>query len=467
MLRSEPGRWTHLLQRGTGPLAAKESGAYSLLLLILIAVAACSPPSLTLDQDPAVFADQEERLLQRLEAHPEDPEALRDLGSIYLRTGRASLAYDVLEDAYERLPHDPQVLFYFGMATEKIGLLDRAMELYGQYADIPEDSPYGPLLEGRYAWLQRQQAQMAAMRIVAEEIDMLNETIDEISPDIVAVMPLEFSGRDEQYQALGRGIAETVATNLSGIDRLRVVERIRLQAILNELQLAESEYVAEASAPRTGRLLGAGQLVGGNYSVDADQLRLNVTLARLDTRQHLPGLRELQAGTDDIFDLIREITFSVVDRLGIELTPDERAAIEEVPTEDLQAFLAFSRGLFEEERGNFRGATQHFQEAHQIDPAFEAAAERQRQSERIGTGWGEQEQVIENEPEGAAPVPTSTVDVLAERLQSMGASTPSASDEGSDDERDPPSEARRAEGDSPLQDPPPPPPPPDDGRNDG
>ena len=462
MLKYKIDKWMRSWPVATKVFAVRSVRTGLVFLLAAIVGAGCGHSSLTLDQDPAVYADQEERLLQRLEVEPEDPVALRDLGSIFLRTGRASQAYEVLEEAYAWRPHDPQVLFYWGMATERVGRLAQAMALYAQYSTVPEESDYRSLMEGRYAWLQRQQAQMDAMRIMSREIEEIGgHGLDEDSMETIAVIPLEFIGGSEQYQALGRGIAETVSTNLSAIDRLRVVERVRLQAILNELALAESKYIADESAPRTGRLLGAGRLVGGNYLVEADELRLNVTLARLDAGDHVPGLRELESRIDDIFDFIREITFSVVDRLGIELTPDEAAAIEEVPTEDLQAFLAFSRGLIEEERGNFQGAAQHFQEAQVIDPGFEAAAERQRQSESKERGWGEQEAVIRNEPEGAAPVPSSAIDALSERLQSMGATPPTAEDEESgDDERDPPSEARRADGASDLPDPPDPPDPP-------
>jgi hypothetical protein len=45
-----------------------------------------------------------------------------------------------------------------------------------------------------------------------------------------------------------------------------------------------------------------------------------------------------------------------------------------VPTRDLQAFLAYSRGLLEEDRGNFGAAARQFNRAQTIDATFQEAA---------------------------------------------------------------------------------------------
>jgi TolB-like protein len=417
-----------------------------------------------MDRDRDAFEEKEDRLEKRLENNPEDGEALRDLGSIYLRTDRPTQAYDALKKAYSRRPEDPKVLFYLGLASEKVGRRAAALDLFQKFDEVPEDSKFHTLMEGRYQWLARKQAERQVEELVAQERERPADAQDQLDPNTVAVVPLSYQGGDDQYQPLGRGLAEMFTTDLANVGRLQVVERVRLQAILNELELARSKYVDQATAPRVGQLLGAGRVVGGSYLVtEKEELRLQVTLADVATGERIPQLDRQRADLDEMFDLQTELTFSIVDQLGVELTPQERAAIQEVPTQNLQAFLAYSRGLLEEDRGNYGAAAQYYQEAQQIDPDFEEAAQRQEKAESVEQGGGSGDQALANAEgdggaEGEAEGEGGDLNLVQQRQESMGASTgaPTTGD-GDGGERDPAQEQNTAEEASELEDPPEPP----------
>jgi len=435
-------------------------GAIALVLALAVTMAGCGGPSVTMDQDPSAFEDEEKQLEERLETNPEDGEALRDLGSIYLRTNRQSQAYDALKKAYSRRPEDPKVLFYLGLASEKVGRRDAALDLFRKFGEVPEDSKYRSLMEGRYEWLTRKQAERQVEQMVAEEKKRPADVQDQVDPNTVAVVPMDYQGSDDQYQPLGRGLAEMFTTDLANVGRLKIVERVRLQAILDELELARSEYVNQSSAPRVGQLLGAGRVVGGSYLVTDDkQVRLQVTLADVASGERVPQLDRQRASLDDIFQLQKEVTFSIIDQLGVELTAQEKAAIQEVPTQNLQAFLAYSRGLMEEDRDNYGAAARFYQQAQQIDPNFEQAAERNQKAESMQAGGGTPSDAVasaEGEDGGQGGQSTdSSIDVVDQRLQNMGAGRSAApSDDGEEEgERDPAQESDSA----PLPDAPEPP----------
>jgi hypothetical protein len=82
-----------------------------------------------------------------------------------------------------------------------------------------------------------------------------------------------------------------------------------------------------------------------------------------------------------LFDMEKRVVFQLLERLGITLTPAERQAINERPTQDIQAFLLYSRGLEARDRGDFRAAAAAFQAAVQRDPGFGAAAQEAQSSE--------------------------------------------------------------------------------------
>jgi TolB-like protein len=410
-----------------------------------------------MDQDPEAFDEEEARLEERLSNNPEDGTALRDLGSIYLRTDRPSQAYDALKKAYAQRPDDPKVLFYLGLASEQVGRREAALKLFAKYGEVPSDSKYHPLMEGRYEWLNRKQAERQAQELVAQEQERPGGGGADVSPNTVAVVPIQYQGGDEQYQTLGRGLAEMFTTDLANVGRLKVVERVRLQALLDELKLGQSDYVDQSTAPRVGRLLGAGRLVGGSYLVADEEVRLQVTLANVSTGERIPQLESQRAALDDLFDLQTRVTFSIVDQLGVELTGQERAAIEEVPTESIQAFLAYSRGLMEEDRGNYGAAARYYRQAQSIDPNFDQARQQRQKAESVQSGGGSQSKALANAGQGEGPGSLGpTINLMDQRLQSLGASPQSLGEERGGD-RDPAQEATNADEASTLDPPPPPP----------
>src|SRR5688500_14856488 len=69
--------------------------------------------------------------------------------------------------------------------------------------------------------------------------------------------------RREDYEPLTRGIAEMLITTLAANPALRLVERARLQALIDEGTLNRSARIDEETAVRVGRLLGARHMIFG------------------------------------------------------------------------------------------------------------------------------------------------------------------------------------------------------------
>src|SRR5258708_33039467 len=71
-----------------------------------------------------------------------------------------------------------------------------------------------------------------------------------------------------------------------------------------------------------------------------------------------------------LFDMEKVLVLDLFSRMGITLTPAERGAVNQRPTQNLQAFLSWSRGLEAEDRGDFAGAQGFYDQATRIDPGF-------------------------------------------------------------------------------------------------
>jgi tetratricopeptide (TPR) repeat protein len=416
------------------------------LSVVAFGLLACAPDP-RLREDPEDFREEVARLERQIAENPEAAGPLRDLGAIYVRTKRPDEGYRYLEKALSREPNDPKTLFYMGVASERLGRTQEAQQLYRRFPKVPKGSRFRSLMKGRYQWLLRQEVKERMAKMVQRE----DTLADDVSPRTVAVFPLSYQGDNEQYAPLGRGLAEMISTDLAQIDELQLVERVRIEALLDELQLAESQYVEPATAPRAGRLLGAGRLVGGAYSVlDDENLRIETALADIQREGALSDIESRSDALEQLFELKTEVVFDVADQFGIELTAEERSAIEKVPTRNLQAFLAYSRGLERRARGDFERAAEAFRRATELDPEFSLAAQRLESAEALAPSAGSLDRVLLAAAQiGVRP---STINLTDSRLRALtrmtgfGLVTPGA--------RQPGAEFQTIV----LDDPPPPPP---------
>ena len=262
---------------------------------------------------------------------------------------------------------------YLGLTYEELSQFDSARAVYTRLLGGRPTRDVQRLLRGRLALLTRRELQYAARQAIARE-SLLTSTPPD--PNTVAVMPFRYVGRDSTLRPLERGLAALVVTDLSRVRRLRLVERERLQVLLDELKLAEDTRVDPATSARSGRLVGAGQMVQGQFTeVPTQQLRIDATVVRATDAQVAAtgaGADRLQA----LFDIEKAVVFQLLDRMGITLTPAERQQISERPTRDIQAFLLYSRGLEAQDRGDFGAASQAFQAAARQDPSFQQASQQ-------------------------------------------------------------------------------------------
>src|SRR5260370_340857 len=81
-------------------------------------------------------------------------------------------------------------------------------------------------------------------------------------PATVAVLPLVIAG-DSSVQPLSRGLAELITTDLAYLRTLRLLERLQIGMLMDELKLRRTERMDPATAARGGPLLPPAPTVHG------------------------------------------------------------------------------------------------------------------------------------------------------------------------------------------------------------
>jgi len=300
------------------------------------------------------------------------------LGAAYRQVGRTAEARWLLERALERRPDDARIALYLGLAYEDHGDFGRARELYGRY--LASDAAPGMRevqrrIRARLPLLARRELEAAVRSAVSREAELAGT---EPSATRIAVFPFLYEGADPELRPLGRALAELLTTDLSQVQRLTVLERARVQLLLDELALADSGYVDPRTAARGGRLLGAGRIVQGRISGGENGVQLEATVVRVATSEVPAAVRE-QDDLQRLFDMEKRLALALFESLGVQLTPAERERVNRRPTQSLQALLEYGLGLEAEDAGDYARAAEHYARAAEVDPGFAPAVERRDQ----------------------------------------------------------------------------------------
>lgn len=184
-------------------------------------------------------------------------------------------------------------------------------------------------------------------------------------PGSVAVMYFQNQGNPE-LEPLKVGLSQMMTTDLVGAGGAKVVERVQLQAVLDELKLGHSSVVDRDTSAKVGKLLGAEYLVLGSYFSLAGTLRVDARLVRVETGEvvHAAGQN---GAIGDLFDLQRKVAASFRERLGV-LIPGAVAALPEriaavVGAKPLDAVMALSEGLIALDNHELPRARESFERA--------------------------------------------------------------------------------------------------------
>lgn len=339
------------------------------LIVAAILLAGCAGGAGNSGVSPTDIPALEAEVQQR----PTDTNLLTRLGVGYYGQKNWDRARDAFKAAVAVDANNYRALVYLGLTYEELGALDSARATYGTARPKAKNDRQRGELDNRLQLLTHKELQAAARVALAQE-----STLSRQAPtaNTIAVFPFRYLGSNEEMKPLERGIAQLVVADLGKVSALKLLEREQVQALVDEMKLAESGRVDPATGARSGRILRAQNVVQGSIQetgtngVQLDANAVNSTTAAVSATGSAGG------EMDKILDAQKEVVFELLDRLGVPVTPAERQALQERPTRDIQAFLLYSRGLTAEDNGDFSGAANLFGQAAARDPNFRDAGGR-------------------------------------------------------------------------------------------
>jgi len=228
---------------------------------------------------------------------------------------------------------------------------------------------------------EERSATIPAMAVVPAAVPAITGTL--VLPDrpSIAVLPFTNMSEDTARDYFADGITEDIITELSRFRWLFVIAR-------------NSTFTYKGRAvdvKQVGRELGVRYVLEGSVRLIADRVRITAQLIDATTGAHLWADR-FDGRLTDVFDLQDRVTTSVVGAIAPKLEQAETEHAKRKPTENLNAYDYFLRGMECFHRWTREAnieALRLFHIAIKLDPGFAAAYGMAAQcyNQRVGNGW--------------------------------------------------------------------------------
>ena len=187
----------------------------------------------------------------------------------------------------------------------------------------------------------------------------------------VAVLYFDNNTGKAEYDALGKGMAAMMISDLSVVQEIQLVERERMQELVKELEMQRTSYFDSTTAVKVGRMTGAEYIVVGAFAAVQPKIRIDTRVVRVGTGE-IVKTAQVTGDEDKFFDLEQKLARNLIDGLGLALSPDDQARLaakqEENRIDAVGTMVGFSSALSMYDRAEYLDAAQAMVPVMQASP---------------------------------------------------------------------------------------------------
>ena len=180
----------------------------------------------------------------------------------------------------------------------------------------------------------------------------------------IAVLPFENLSPDPDNAYFANGVQDEILTRLASVADLKVISRTSVM---------QYKSGAARDLRKIGHQLGVARVVEGSVQRAGNRVRVNAQLIDVSTNQELWG-KTYDRNLADVFAIQSEIATSIARELQASLSPREKTAIEQAPTNNITAFELYARAedliASNDTKANLLQAVDLLNQAVASDPSF-------------------------------------------------------------------------------------------------
>ena len=184
----------------------------------------------------------------------------------------------------------------------------------------------------------------------------------------IAVLPFQSLSDEKENAYFADGIQDDILTNLSKIGDLKVISRMSVMSYRGD---------AVRNAREIGKALGVATLLEGSVRRVGNRVRVNVQLIDANNDEHI-WAEDYDRDLTDVFAIQTDLAQKIASALQAKLSPNEKARLDNRPTQNPDAYLLFVQAHDYANRMDMFNDTSLkaiplFEQAIKLDPTFALA----------------------------------------------------------------------------------------------
>jgi TolB-like protein/Flp pilus assembly protein TadD len=184
----------------------------------------------------------------------------------------------------------------------------------------------------------------------------------------IAVLPFQNLSDEKENAYFADGMQDDILTNLSKIGDLKVISRMSVMSYRGD---------GVRNAREIGKALGVGSLLEGSVRRVGNRVRVSVQLIDANNDEHI-WAEDYDRDLTDVFAIQTDLAQKIASALQAKLSPNEKARLDQRPTQNPDAYLLFVQAhdyatrmdLFHQTSSK---AVPLFEQAIKLDPNFALA----------------------------------------------------------------------------------------------
>ncbi len=208
------------------------------------------------------------------------------------------------------------------------------------------------------------------MRNIIAMIFMVSTVI--ASSKTIAVSYFDNTSNIEEYMPLSKGLSDMLITDLSNIESVRIVEREKLESLLQEIELGASKFMDPATAQKLGKGLGADHMLTGSFLIMGESMRIDARIVNVGTGE-ISMAEEMTGEKNTFFELEKQLVEKLITALNLDVSRSEKRKLNKVQTESFESFSSYSSGIDLFDKGEYDKAMSFLEKAVELDDSFDIA----------------------------------------------------------------------------------------------
>lgn len=193
-----------------------------------------------------------------------------------------------------------------------------------------------------------------------------------INAKTIAISYFDNSSGDAKYNALSKGIADMLITDLSKIKGVTIVEREKLEKLIQEIKLGQSKYFDPTTAQKLGKGLGAQNILTGSFYILDNTIRMDARLIDVQTGGIIFA-EQVSGNKNNFFALHQQLANLLAKKLNIPYSPDLSGLYKASDEVTLTEVVNFSNALELQDEGMNGEAKQLLEKTIKTNPKFHFA----------------------------------------------------------------------------------------------